>query len=384
MKNVVVISQAITQDYLDIIEKSLFGTAVILITGSNVQRHCDNIKIIQSPQHDSRSIRSRFTCWIKHYFFIMRWARKNRRRNIHMIFATSNPPINSFIGLKIAKRFSAKFVYMNWDLYPQVVERSISKIFSLIPCYFWKVWNSKYYPKIDCMLTVGDAMEESINMQMKHRINIKVIPIGVNTEYIRPIDKKMNPLIKKNNFQGKFIVLYSGKMGYGHNIEMILECARKMSSNKNILFLFIGDGPKRALVEKYIEENITENVVLWNKQDYDAFPYSIGCGDIGIASQEKLLSKLFMPSKAYSHLACGQPIIGVCSEKDDLGLLISNNKVGMIVDSSDSLKKCILHYFTDKNNYEATSRRARELAVSTYSYDRIIVQYQKLFSDILR
>ena len=47
MKNVVVISQAITQDYLDIIEKSLFGTAVILITGSNVQRHYDNIKIIQ-------------------------------------------------------------------------------------------------------------------------------------------------------------------------------------------------------------------------------------------------------------------------------------------------------------------------------------------------
>ena len=39
-------------------------------------------------------------------------------------------------------------------------------------------------------------------------------------------------------------------------------------------------------------------------------------------TQEERLAHLFLPSKTYSMMACGMPVIGLCSNKDDLKELL--------------------------------------------------------------
>ena len=68
---------------------------------------------------------------------------------------------------------------------------------------------------------------------------------------------------------------------------------------------------------KSIEEN-GKNVSLYPLQPEEMFHYSIACGDIGIVSQEKKLSHLFMPSKTYDLMATGTGIIGISNGDDDL------------------------------------------------------------------
>lgn len=379
-KRILIISQAITQAYLDVLLDALKEEGIVdIITGSDVMG-ADNL--YPSPSHDSTSLKSRLLCWWKHKKFIDKWLRECPKR-YDMIFATSNPPINSYIGLKLKKKFNCPFIYMNWDLYPQVIYYMIGNPVAKVICKFWSLWNKLNYPNIDQMITLGDVVAKSIREEC-FRVAITVIPIPVNVDELRPIEKKLNPFAKKNGLDDKFVVLYSGKMGAGHNIQIILDAAKKLENNPNIKFVFIGNGQKYNCVENFIKENKSSNILLMPLQNREVFPYSMACGDIGIVSQEDKMAHLFMPSKTFSMMACGEAIIGICTEHDDLGNLIRENNIGEIITDGDSkrLSEIIeqLYYNTKlTNEYKVNSRNT----ALKFSINKIVEEYKKLFREVL-
>lgn len=381
MKKVLVVSQVIPQWYVDLLTRALGEDIDIdIITGSHVQGNT-----IESPKHDSRSFKSRLICWVKHYRFVMSWAKRNRNTHYDLIFAVSNPPINSFIGLKLKKMFHAPFIYMNWDLYPQVIEESISNPIVQIVCKGWNWWNSRNYPKIDRMLTIGSVMAESMVKPLKIPIHVEVLPIAVDTDYLKPIPKTKNPFCIENDLIDKFVVLYSGKMGLGHNIELILEAAEKLKENKGICFVFIGEGPKYPVVENFIKEHHSENIKLFPLQPGDVFPYSMACGDVGIVTQEAKTAHLFMPSKTYSMMACGQAVLGIGTDHDDLYRLIQSNKLGICItnQSTDELTERIRKLSDTTDIIDSYQHNARETAVNEFSLSVIQEKYRLLFDELL-
>lgn len=382
MKKVLIVSQVIPQWYVDTLCNA-FGKDVHIdiITGSKIV----SANVIPSPPHDARSFKSRIACWIKHLSFMRKWMRENRHKHYDLIFAISNPPINSYIGLALKKQYDAPFVYMNWDLYPQVIEYGIDNVISKSICRCWHKWNSCNYPKIDRMLTIGDIMGESMNEGLNRKIPIDVFPIAVDANRLRPINKKENPFAIQYGLTDKFVVLYSGKMGMGHNIEMILQASSILSGVSDIRFVFIGEGPKYQIIQEYMAEHHAGNILLLPLQSEDVFPYSMACGDIGIVSQEAKMAHLFMPSKAYSMMACGEAIIGIGSERDDLCSLIRKHEIGMSLNNSDAKDLVdtikLLHDDTQiLNKFKANARKAAE---NYYSIGVLQEQYIKLFNSLL-
>lgn len=380
-KRVLVISQVIPQWYVDLLTNALGeDTQIDIITGSNVRGN-----VVQSPRHDPVSFKSRLICWWKHLCFVNRWAAQNRNVKYDLVFATSNPPINSYIGLKLKKQFHAPFIYMNWDLYPQVIEQSIDKPLVQLICKAWHAWNSRNYPKIDRMLTIGEVMAESLVTPLKATIPVDVMPIAVDTGYLKPIPKAQNPFCIEHGLVDKFVVLYSGKMGIGHNIELILEAAEKLRQNRNICFVFIGEGPKHAVVEHFIAEHHNENIRLFPMQPNDVFPFSMACGDIGIVTQEAKMAHLFMPSKTYSMMACGQAIVGIGTDHDDLYWLIQKEKIGVSVTeaNADVLASKIEVLCRDKAALVEYQKNARTVAEEKFGLDAIRGEYGRLFDALM-
>jgi glycosyltransferase involved in cell wall biosynthesis len=381
-KNILIVSQVIPQWYVNTLKSALGEEAHIdIITGSKIT----GANIIPSPLHDARSFKSRIVCWLKHFAFMRRWMRQNRHQHYDLIFAISNPPINSLIGLTLKRRFHAPFVYMNWDLYPQVIEYGVDGFVSKTLCKLWHKWNNRNYPKIDRMLTIGEVMATTINRALSSGISMEVFPIAVDTERLRPIAKKDNPFAIEYGLTDKFVILYSGKMGMGHNIEMILEASTLLSNTPDIRFVFIGNGPKYPIVQRYITEHHSENILLLPLQPEEVFPYSMACGDVGIVSQEAKMAQLFMPSKAYSMMACGEAIIGIGSDHDDLGAMIKKYKVGVNISSSDprDLANRIEQLHGDSQLLENYKTNARATAGNHYSIEVLQQQYDQLFKALL-
>lgn len=381
MKKVLVVSQVIPQWYVDLLTQALGEDADIdIITGSQVRGNT-----IESPKHDPRSFKSRLICWWKHYRFVMSWAKRHRDTHYDLILSVSNPPINSFLGLKLKKLFHAPFVYMNWDLYPQVIEESISNPVVQMVCKGWNWWNSRNYPKIDRMLTIGTVMAESLVKPLKTPIPVEVLPIAVDIDYLKPIPKEENPFCIENDLVDKFVVLYSGKMGLGHNIELVLEAAEKLEENRNTCFVFIGDGPKYPVVENFIKEHHSENIKLFPLQPDNVFPYSMACGDVGIVTQEAKMAHLFMPSKTYSMMACGQAILGIGTDHDDLYRLIQNDQLGICITDKrvDELAESISVLSNELDRTDSYQHNAREVAVNKFSLSVIQGRYRLLFNELL-
>ena len=382
MKNVLVVSQVIPQWYIDTLRNALGEESHIdVITGSDVT----GVNVIPSPRHDARSFKSRLICWVKHYRFIKKWMNSNKHTHYDLIFAVSNPPINAAIGLKLKKLFDAPFVYMNWDLYPQVIEYGVRNVVGKTVSRLWHRWNNRNYPKIDRMLTIGNVMAETINNSLERKIKIDVLPVAVDTVRLRPIEKANNPFAVEHHLTDKFVVLYSGKMGVVHNIELILAASQQLKQYSEIKFVFIGNGPKYEVVKRIMAENNSPNILLLPLQQEEMFPFSIACGDIGIVSQEASMPHLFMPSKTYSMMACGEAIIGIGSEHDDLKCLIERTNVGFNISRKDViyLANCILKLYDNCEMLNSFKSNARRIAESEYSISVMQSRYSKLFNRLL-
>lgn len=384
---VLILSQAVTLTHLEIILRAFpEDTKVTLLTGENLELTDPRVEIYKVTCHNAANIKSRFVCWLKYWNDVKRWS-KLHEKDFNLIFATSNPPLNSFLGYSLKKKMKCPFIYMNWDIYPQIVEETYNRnILVKMLCKVWHYFNNFVYPRIDQILTIGNIMEQSIRDKVKKPINIEVIPIGTNTSIMKPINKCDNVFLQNHKeLNDKFIVLYSGKMGYGHNIQLILKTSSYLREIPEIHFVFIGHGPGYKIVQKYISDTNSRNVSLFPLQNRDLFPYSMSSGDIGVVSQEYKLAHLFLPSKVYDMMAVGLPIIGICSGNDDLSELIQNYKIGEIFSDGDAkrMSEYIYSLYMNKDAYNHLSNRARKTAVEKYDENKIIELYRTMFEKLL-
>ncbi len=390
MKNILIVAQVIPQWYVDLLTKALGeDTKIHLITGSTVAlREEDSVSI--APIYRAESLKSRLLSWFKFDRFVSRFTRKNKKKSYDLIFAISNPPFNARRGVKLKKVYHAPFVYMNWDLYPQIIRESMPGVFVRAVCRLWSRKNNKNFPKIDKMLTIGDVMAKSLvkdlHPKAQGKVNIQVLPIAVDTERLKPLAKSDNPFLKEVNIKDKFIVLYSGKMGRGHNIELVLETATLLESAEDIVFVFVGEGSKYPLVEAYIKEHNAQNILLFPMQSEEMFPCSMACGDLGLVTQEDRLAHLFMPSKAYSYMACGLPVLGICTKEDDLYQTVETQQAGVCLTDGkkETLKDIILTLQKDSEQRQMLADNARKTAVEVFDKNVLCSAYREIFTALLQ
>ena len=377
------ISQAIAQNELDqIVSAFPENSEITFLTGSPVS-HPD-VEIVKTASHDPASLKSRLICWMKYGRDVRSWAKQHAGEHFDLIYGISNPPINAHLEVWLKKRFGAPCIYMNWDLYPQIIEGTYHNPVVQLICRIWHLYNSACYPKIDQMITIGSVMAESINAPLKRKIDIKIVPIACNTDLMRPRVSNGNPFLAEQNLEGKFIVLYSGKLGFGHNICCFLQAAELLRDYPDIVFLFIGKGPRCAEVEEAIRLG-AKNVRMLPYQPEDVVPYSMASGDVGIVSQEKKIAHLFLPSKTYTMMACGMPVVGLCTEHDDLKRLIEDSHAGFAITEHDPQKvaACIKKLYQDRELQRMLAQNARTYVVSHFSEPAVIEQYRKVFQSVI-
>lgn len=381
-KKILIVSQVIPQWYIDLLKNALTeGCEIDCITGSDV----NGVNLIASPRYDSVSLLTKLVSWVKHVRFVRRWERRSREQTYDLVFAVSNPPMNAALGVKLKKRFHAPFVFMNWDLYPQVIEAGHHSLPFRMLCRLWYHINDRTYPQIDAMLTLGEIMSQSACSHLSKSVQTYAMPIAADTKKIKPITKKDNPFLVKHGLQDKFIVLYSGNMGYGRNTDILLETAALMKDQKDVAFVLIGAGPYYAVTESVIRSKNLTNVHLFPLQSDDIYPFSIACGDVAFVTIRPEHAKLSVPSRTYSMMAGGSAIIALCSEHDDLQKMVEENEIGvrLTMPTPHELADKIRYLYENPDICHAMQEKARRVAEEQYSIDVISQRYRELFASLL-
>ncbi len=276
------------------------------------------------------------------------------------LFLVSNPPFIPMLGIILKKIFKQRYHLLIYDIYPDaLVNFGYIKKKTFIH-NIWSKINKTQFSEAKTVFTISENMSETIQ-----NYTPSVIPIVVNnwvdTSFIKPIKKSKNWFIDKYNLKNKFVIMYSGNLGKTHDLESLIEAANLLKKENSIQFLIIGDGVKKILLTKMIENYQLNNVLMLPFQDSDVIPFSMTAADIGVVSLGDGAESLSVPSKTYYMLGAGNCILAIAQQYSELGNLINRYDCGSIFNPGNvhAIADYILKMKNDNPALNIKSKNAR-------------------------
>lgn len=300
------------------------------------------------------------------------------------VLVVTNPPLLPFLIRWVCWLKGAKFVLLVHDVYPDVfvplgLMQSSQLFFRVLSCV-----NGKLYESADYVVVLGRDMARLVEGKSKGLAQVVVIPNWGDIDLIKPMPKTNNALLQKLSLTEKFVVHYSGNHGRTHDLHSIIEAAKLLEDERDVHFLFIGEGSGKAEVVARAGELKLKNVTFCTFVDRAELNTSLNAADVSVLAFKKGMAGISVPSRLYNLMAAGKPILGVVDNKSEVAHVIREAKLGVAV-SPESPRNLAEQIISLKNEGELRVKMAensRNEAVLKYSYDVTKQQYRKLFDSL--
>ena len=308
----------------------------------------------------------RFTNYIS-YFLSSLVAGFNLRKP-DIVVSLTDPPIIGLVALLWARIYRAKFVFWCQDIFPEVAllledfrNDYLNKVLDKINRFLLR--------KADTIIAIGETMKRRlVEIKNTPEGKIKIIHNWADCEEIQPINGP-NPFRYQYNLNGKFVVMHSGNIGLSQDVEKLVESARILRQEKDIVFLIIGEGNKKAELLGKAKTWDLENVIFLPYQPKEVLKYAFSAADIFIISLKQGLAGYIVPSKLYGILASGRPFVAAVEPECEVATISKRYKCGVVCPPGNphALASEILRLYEDPGNLKEMGKRAREAA---RNYDR--------------
>ena len=278
------------------------------------------------------------------------------------------------------------YVVLVQDIYPDIaVQLGVIGPRS-IAARVWRFAYRRVYRASARIIVLGERMRDRVGATTgpaRHG-KFEVIPNWADGDQIVPRRRDDNPMRQGLGLADKLVVLYSGNMGLIHDMETVIEAAERLRSLSDVRFLFIGAGGKRAWVEEQVQSRGMSNVTMLPYQPLEALPYSLTCGDMSLVTLRRGMEGLSLPSKVYSSLAAGLPILGVCGANSEVADLVEKHRCGFRVAQGDvdGLVAAIQALYDDPNRLADMRRRARAAFEAHFTRAQSIGRYATVLREV--
>lgn len=128
-----------------------------------------------------------------------------------------------------------------------------------------------------------------------------------------------NTIRKKYGLENKFVAIYGGTIGEGQAIWNIASLAKRNLSNTDIVFLIVGRGVKKAVLEKMARQDNLINMKFLNFMPREEYETLLKIADVGLISIDEKFPVPTSPSKAIGYMALHQPIVAMINKGNDYG-----------------------------------------------------------------
>jgi len=311
----------------------------------------------------------------------------------HLVFVLSTPPFISFSGLMLKTLKKSKVIYNVQDLFPDLAIE-LGKLKNKLFIGFLKKLSVLIVRKVDKVVVVGEYMEKKIREELlketienNHIITIHNWADGDKIKVLRG-DIEDNFLRKKWGLEGKFVVLYSGNIGYLHEFDTIISAADFLAKEglKEIVFVFIGEGIKKNYIEEKVREKGLNNILFFPYQPREMLTYSLGLANVSLVTLEKGFEGMVVPSKIYGILASGRPVIVVVGGESEIVGIIRKGKCGKIVKIRDcqALVNNIMDYYKNSKKCREDGLNGRRCFEKNFDRKIATKKYIEVIKETLK
>ena len=278
-----------------------------------------------------------------------------------IILAMTDPPVAGIAGAFIARLAGRPFVYNIRDLYPDMaVGGDIVRSGEWVAR--WESLHRRALKQAARVIVLGDDMRERILAKGVVAERVVVVRDGT-TPSCAPasMPDRGDPVVQEIRHGFPFVVLHAGNLGFYGAWDTLLAAA-KILSNENAGFVFIGDGANRAALESAAHD--LPNVKFAPFRPVAQLPHVMMAGNVHIVTVKRGLEGVVVPSKLYSILAAGRPIIVIAPAECDAARIVVESGCGVAADPDDpaAVAAAIRELRAQPVRLAEMGRRARETA----------------------
>ena len=303
-----------------------------------------------------------------------------RRTSPDVIMTLSNPPFVGLVGGLVARKRKIPFVYVLYDIHPDIL---IATKWMNIPTICIKAWNFVNILIFKCATTIivpSSTMKKTLvtNKSLSEQ-KIEVIPNWARPEikeqsYSTPI--KSNLGIPQHHT----MVLYAGNIGIMQQLDPILDSAYSLRKLP-IHFVFIGEGEKKSeLIQRSNTEKLT-NVHFFSYQPEQQFAQIVQESDACLVTLQPRLDAFSAPSRAYTFLSAGTPIIALMPSDTELAKLITDKQCGWNVVNSEQLSLLLEGLVDNRDECAKKGNQAQKLYWDNYRESIVMHQYLEVIKE---
>jgi colanic acid biosynthesis glycosyl transferase WcaI len=201
----------------------------------------------------------------------------------------------------------------------------------------------------------------------------------VDTGMIRVLPKD-NAFAQKFHLVDHFVVLYAGNIGMSQGLENVLVAAEQLTAYKDLKFVFVGDGKGKDLLEEQCQQQNIKNIQFIPFQPRQYLAEVLASADIELIMLKKGIGIQSLPSKTFSAMASGRPIIASLDENSETWRLINRAGAGLCVppENPSALAKAILSLKQDQHMCEEFGRNGRLFVEKNNSPQSAAEAFEKL------
>jgi len=303
-----------------------------------------------------------------------------------IVMALTTPPFIALVALFIGRLRGMRVVALVQDVYPDVAV-SLGALNRRNPATRLLDRLGRHaLRQSDRVVVVGECMRERIVAKVGEQsaARVRVIHNWADAREIRPLDGERNPFAEQQlDAAGKFVLLFSGNLGVVNEFKTVLDAAFLLRDRPDILFLFVGEGVRKASVEKFAERHGLINVRLLPYQPRELLRYSLASADASLVTLAEGLAGLSVPSKTYASLAAGLPVLFVGDARSSVARIVAENGCGEVVRAGDhlGLARVLSDWASDGAKVADMGRAARATFEQNFDRERAVSAYVETFAE---
>jgi len=346
------------------------------------QEEKEEIKIIRSWTYISSSWKffPRFLNYLS--FMFSSFFNSRLIGKVDLIIASSPPLSVGIVGAFIAKKRNIPLILDLRDIWPEAAE-SAGYLKKNWLYRFFERWEKRIYNQALIILVNSESiLKDLLCFKAVPRIKLFHLPNGADMDFFQNgIDCRF--IEERYNLNNKFVVLYTGLLGFAQSPEIIAETADLLKDKNDIVFLVAGEGFLKKNLERKIKEYNLNNVILTGQRPRKEMPAFVKRADVCLVLYKN--SSAFMknvPSKIFDYMAAAKPMI--INLDGEAGEIIRKSQSGLIVVPEDpaALSEGILKFYNDRFLREKAGRFAQTYAANHYNKRDIAKKLEKILKNV--
>ena len=182
----------------------------------------------------------------------------------------------------------------------------------------------KIYENYTYVSTISSGMVQKLLQKGIKKEKIILFPNWCELEHLHEALFNKDLLLRLKIDSEKKIILYSGNMGNKQGLEIILDAAKELESDKKLHFMMVGEGSSKEKLIKLSKEYGLANISFHPLQPYELLPDLLASASTHLVIQKKGVADLLLPSKLTNILAVGGNAVITAEKNTTLGDLCND------------------------------------------------------------